>query len=169
MARDKVSLGFVPGELNRIRSLFKRGTNKVDKEAAKAMQALGDELAAKVQKYILSNKVKPKTVWKYSRDPRTLIDSGAYVNSIQAKLNPKAVYRKRSEIVITVTPMDEHGNIDYELAAIGMAHEYGIGSKANPQLPLRPHWAPVVRRMKGTKSYENLVGGRFLSIIFAEE
>ena len=128
------------------------------KQGEDALELLGEEIVRDVRAKIESNIPPPLSPKTKSGDPRPLIDSRRYINALHVNVEPSLSDRS---VRISASPGDSE-----ELTRIGRAHEFGIPSSAVPNLPARPHWAPVIRRLPASSSYQSLASGRFLSLRF---
>ena len=115
----------------------------------------GDFLAARLQLNILQQllpmaELNPRYArWKATRspdplDPRKLIATGEYVNSIAA--------RKKSggDIVDVNVPDEKHEASGLNMRELAKIHEYGQRSykSTGKGIPPRPHWRPTIRWWK---------------------
>lgn len=120
--------------------------------AREVIKEEGDALAAKLQLNLLQQSLPMKDLtesyarWKERKalDPRILIATGEYVNSIAAR-------RKAGGDIVDVSVPDEtHEPSGLSLKELGRIHEYGskryeIDGKG---IPPRPHWRPTIRWWK---------------------
>jgi hypothetical protein len=117
-------------------------------EARDVMWEEAEYMASMVQVNILMQmlRFKPLSEWYARRkerlglDPRILIATGAYVDSIGARWRAA-----KTKVYVGPPPEEKHPDSNITYTMLGAVHEFGSKSR---NIPARPHWRPTLSQWK---------------------